>query len=157
MPLLRRLYIHSLRAGFWASLLAALVLYFLGGWIVVTWTQGRVTMNPLLFYWLLLSSVAAVLWYSGLILLRADNKHLHVAVWYVISSLLAVVVAALLLRTTANLANAGLALLVMDALMTVYVLYTISMITGLSVFKLMVRMLDLRPYMMQLYGIINHI
>jgi O-antigen/teichoic acid export membrane protein len=145
MPLMRGLYAHGLRASFWLALLAAVVLHFLGGWIVLLWTHGRVRLNLLLFNWLLLSAVTNVLWYSGMNLLKAANRHLRPAVWYVIASLLAVMMAMLLLRVTGHLADAGFALWLMDALMAVYLLRRASALVQLPVMGLLGTMLDIRP------------
>ncbi len=56
--LLRTLYHHTLRAGFWLALAAALGLALTGIGILQFWTHGRVIMEPLLFNWLLASAVA---------------------------------------------------------------------------------------------------
>ncbi|MCK9187955.1 hypothetical protein [Acidithiobacillus sp.] len=150
MSLLRGLYAHSLRAGFWLALIVAMALHFMGGWIVLLWTHGKVRIDTQLFDWLLLSAVASVFWYNGLNLLKAANRHLRPAVWYVISSLLAVMVAMLLLRTTGILSDAGLALLLMDALMTVYLLRQASALVRLPVAAMLGAMLDIRPYLKRL-------
>ena len=88
-----------------------------GGFILEVWTHGRVTMDPLLFTWLLSTAVTGVLWFGALTMLRATNQHLRVAFLYVLSSAAAVGLAGLLMAWTGNLANAGLALLLTDAVM----------------------------------------
>ncbi len=80
------------------------------------------SLHPALFAWLLASAVASVLWYGALVALKAANRHLRAASLYVLISAAAVGLAALLLVWTSNLANAGLALIAMDATMTLYTL-----------------------------------
>jgi len=131
--LLRTLYEHTLRAGFWLALAAALGLALTGTWILQFWTHGRVTMEPLLFHWLLASAVASVLWYGSLILLKAANRHLRAAVVYAAAAAAAVLLAAVLLKSTGNLADVGMSLLLMDVAMAAYALRAAGRLSGNSV------------------------
>jgi len=130
--LLRTLYQHAVRAGFWLALLAALGLELSGGWILRVWTHDKVTMQPALFHWLLASAVATVLWYGSLILLKAANRHLRATVIYAVMAGTAVLLAAVLLRATGNLADAGMSLLLMDAVMAAYALRAAGRLCGSS-------------------------
>ncbi|MGK2913386.1 MAG: hypothetical protein ACSLE5_02840, partial [Porticoccaceae bacterium] len=109
---------------------AAVGLALLGTSILAVWTHGKVSMNPVLFAWLLASATASVLWHGGLTVLKAANHHLRAAWLYTASSAVVVVLAWVLLRTTGELANAGSALLVMDAAMALYTLYAASLLMG---------------------------
>lgn len=129
--LLRRLFIHALRAGLWLALLAALALALFGSRVLDLWTHGRVAMDAALFGWLLASAVASVLWYGSLSVLKAANRHLHAAAVYVLASAAAVCLAAVLLSYTENLVYAGVALLVMDAAMTGYALAAATALLGM--------------------------
>jgi O-antigen/teichoic acid export membrane protein len=149
--LLLRLYINNLRLGFWLSLGVVASLFFLGDWIVKVWTHGKVPMDSGLFNWLLISAMASVLWYGGLNLLKAANRHLRAAVWYVFSSLAAVLLAAILLRNTSELSTAGPALVVMDVLMTVYVFRSAAHSIGTPTWSIMRSMLDLRSLVREIY------
>ena len=120
--LMRALYVHALRGGLWLALSAATGLALFGGFILDVWTQGKVAMDPALFAWLLGSSVGSVLWYSALIVLKAANSHLRAASVYVIASAAAVGLAVVLLQWTGDLADAGMALLIMDMAMALYTL-----------------------------------
>jgi len=131
--LLRSLYVHSLRAGLWLALSAAVVLALSGGWILTIWTHGKVVMDSTLFHWLLISPVIAALWFSALTTIRAANLHLHAALLYCVSSAISVAIAAVLLVLTGRLANAGLALLLLDGAMTLYTLGAASRIVGIRV------------------------
>jgi len=130
--LLKALYQHAVRAAFWLSLAAAITLALTGRWILQLWTRGKVTMDPELFRWLLASAVASVLWYGSLTLLKAANRHLRAAVVYASSAGAAVVVAAVLLKATGNLAGAGMSLLVMDSMMATYTLRAAGRLCGSS-------------------------
>jgi O-antigen/teichoic acid export membrane protein len=120
--LLSTLYRHTMRAGLWLALTAALGLTLTGGWILQVWTRGTVAMQPALFHWLLAGAVAGVLWYGSLIALKAANRHLRTTVVYVAAAATAVLLAAVLLNATGHLAAAGIALLVMDVVTAAYAL-----------------------------------
>lgn len=156
-PLLRRLYIYGLGYSFWLSLAATVALYFLGGWVLVIWTHDKVAMNAPLFSWMLLSCVASAFWYSGLILRKAANMHLRAASWYVGASFGSVALAAILLNFTGKLADAGLALLLTDALMTIYILGTTKRLIDLSVPRLLAQMLDLRALLQPVLAGLSHV
>jgi O-antigen/teichoic acid export membrane protein len=131
--LLRTLYLHTLRAGVWVAVPAAIGLGLTGGWILQFWTHGKVTMHLQLFGWLLTSAVASVLWYGGLTLLKAANRHLRAAVVYATTAGAAVLLAAVLLKATGNLADAGMSLLLMDIVMAAYALPAAGRLCGSSV------------------------
>lgn len=120
MALLRRLYIRSVSSSFWAGLMLALALLLTGRWVLALWTHGRVEMDGMLFSWLLLTAVVGVLWNGSLNLLKAANCHLRASAWYAISAAAGVGLASILLSTAGNLALVGLALLLTDVLMLIY-------------------------------------
>lgn len=130
--LMKSLYVHALRGGLWLSLLAVLGLELLGTPILELWTQGKVSMNDALFSWLLASAVATSLWNSPLAVLRAANRHLRAAAVLVLAAMAAVGVAWLLLRFTGNLSYAGMALLLMDGLIALYVLSAAARLVGVD-------------------------
>ncbi len=143
--LLRRLFIHALRGGLWLSLLAAGGLALFGSWVLELWTHGRVVMDGALFGWLLASAVASVLWFGGLTVLKAANRHLRAASVYVIASAAAVGLAAVLLQWTGRLAHAGVALLLMDTVMAFYTLGAATVLLAERPWPLLLRALDPRP------------
>jgi len=145
--LMRRMYVHSMRASFWMALVAAVALHFLGDVIVTLWTHGKVAMDIALFDLLLLSAAASMLWYGGLSLLKAGNRHLGAAVLYVLASLAAVVMATLLLRVTGKLSDVGFALLLMDAMMATYLLRKASALVRMSVLGLLAQIANPWPFM----------
>jgi len=118
--LLRTLYEHGIRAAFWLALCMATFFAFTGSWVLQFWTRGRVTMDHSLFYWLLASSVASVLWYGSLIVLKAANRHLRAALVYAGAAGGALLLAATLLGQSHNLASVGMSLLFMDVVLVTY-------------------------------------
>lgn len=155
--LLKRLYLNAQRGGFWLALLAALVLWWAGPWFLGLWTHGKVAMNPLLFNWLLVSAVASVFWYGALSLLKAGNVHLRATLWYVLSATAAVVLAVMLLHATHRLADAGLALLLSDALMAGYLLRMVSRVLATPTVDLLESMIDPRPLRRSLSRMLQHV
>jgi len=155
--LLQRLYTRGMAASLWLALGITLTLYVLGNWILLAWTQGRVAMDATLFGWLLASAVASVLWYSGLNVLKAANRHLRAAFWYVLSSLAAIMLGALLIHWTGNLANAGLALVIMDTLMASYLLVLASRMVDISIPELLIKLVDPRPVFLYFLRRLPHV
>lgn len=143
--LLRRLFAHALRASFWLALLAVVSLAVSGDFILRFWTDGRVPMNAPLFRWLLLSALASTLWYGALIVLKAANQHLRASFLYSLSASIAVLVAILLLKVTGQLADVGLALLMMDTLMASYMLPAACRHMHAPVWKSLLAAIDPRP------------
>lgn len=140
--LLRRLYIHTTQIALVLAVALVIGLYFFGGWILRLWTHGKVAMDSSLFTWLLASAVAGTLWYSGLTLLKAANRHLRAAVVFVFTAALAVALAYTLMKFTGNLSYAGMALLSTDVLMIIYVLPAASRFCGGSLISVLWQLLN---------------
>lgn len=130
--LIRTLYIRSAEISGLLAAGSAAVLYFLGNWIVAFWTHGKVVMHPALYDWLLLSAITTVLWHSGINFLKALNRHVRAAIWFVVTSGASVSLAYLLLRWTHDLAGAGIALVVADVLLGIYAVLQVRRITGIN-------------------------
>ncbi len=122
LRLFHRLFLHMLRGQIAIALVCAAVLSLVGESLLEMWTHGRVVMNTALFHWLLLSAVASVLWHGAITALKAANLHIRASVWFVVSAALTVPLAYALLHWSGHLADAGLALLMLDTLMASYVL-----------------------------------
>jgi O-antigen/teichoic acid export membrane protein len=120
--LVRTLYFRGLGTNLLLALAATATLYFLGSWIVALWTHGRVTMHLALFHWLLLSAFSTVFWHVGINFLKALNLHVRAAVWFVLTSGMAVFMTDILLRWTHHLDVAGMALVATDVLLGSYAL-----------------------------------
>lgn len=143
--LLSRLYQHSQRIGLWLALLAVVVLWEIGPWLLRIWTHDRIAMDPLLFGCLLASALASAFWYAALILIRAGNAHLRASMWYVFSNAVAVLLAAALLHRTSQLASAGVALLFADFFMTMYLSRAAGRLLRCSQATLLLQVVSPRP------------
>lgn len=130
--LMQSIFLHALRVGLWLAFAAAVILALFGANILNFWTHGNVPMDASLFHWLLISAVATVMWYGGLTVLKAANRHLRAAFLYSLSAAVTVVGAAILLVLTDRLSDAGLVLLMMDGVMSIYTLIAASHIIGIS-------------------------
>jgi O-antigen/teichoic acid export membrane protein len=128
--LLRSLYQHTLRASLWLAAGSALFLAACGNWILDVWTQGKVEMDVALFSWLLLTSVASVLWYGALTTLKAANRHSRASLLYTVTAASAVALSAMLLSSTGILAAAGLSLLISDFVLVAYGLRAAARLCG---------------------------
>jgi O-antigen/teichoic acid export membrane protein len=120
--LVRKLFVHALRASLWMSMVAVIGLVLLGNSILDLWTRGEVPMDWPLFSWLLAAAVASTLWNTPLSLLKALNQHLRAAAIFAGASTAALALAWFLLWTTHDLSQAGLALLVMNGTIGLYVM-----------------------------------
>jgi len=141
IELQRRLYLRGLGVSFWLGLSTACTLIVIGRPLLTFWTNGAIEMHVALFNWLLLSTVITAFWHGSLSLLTAANRHLRAALWFVFSALTSVVLGALFLSVTGQVALAGFALVLMDLLMTVYILKAAS------------RLINIPPYSLLLYSI----
>jgi len=133
--LLRRLYIHATQIAVVFALISALLLYWLGDWILTFWTHGKVAINFPLFAWLLASAVAGSFWYSALIILKAANHHIHAAVFFVAAALISLFVAYTTMKATNQMSGVGLVLLVVDIIMIIYVQIAANRLCGGGLFR----------------------
>ena len=148
LTLMRKLFTHTLRAGLWLALLAALGLVLFASPFLQLWTHGRVDMQPALFAWLLASAVASVLWYGAFTVLKSANRHLRAASAFVFASAAAVALAAVLLIWTGNLTHAGLSLLAMDVMMVAYAFTAAMHLLDERPATVLLRAMDPRPLFM---------
>jgi O-antigen/teichoic acid export membrane protein len=154
LALMESLYVNSIRAGLWLALSAALGLLVFGDYILRVWTHGKVAMSWPLFVWLLSSAVAGVLWNSSLIVLKAANRHLRAATVLVFTSVAVVGVTGLLLLKTRDLTNAGLVLLCLDVVMTLYTQYAASRLLAVNPLTSLIRAVNPCPLLrsVRLFG-----
>ncbi|MBU2788020.1 hypothetical protein MQE22_01370 [Acidithiobacillus sp. YTS05] len=129
--LVRILYLRGMGISLALALGVGIALYFLGGLVVAFWTHGKVVMNAGLFHWLLLAAFTTVLWQSAVSFLKALNRQVRVAMWFVIASGAGLLLAYLLLRWTHDLAGVGMALVAVDIGVGVYALLLANRLSGL--------------------------
>ena len=131
--LLRTLFVHTVRAGFWLAVNTVVLLFLAGPFILVHWTHGKVPMDTKLFNLLLASAAASVVWYPAFVLLKATNLHLRASQLYSVSAAVVVGISALFLTATHRLSDVGLALLLTDVVMALYTLRAASRVVDVSV------------------------
>ena len=105
----------------WLSILAAIVLAFVGPWLLQIWTGRHIVIDKPLFYSMLLIVILSGFWQNSSVVLMATNKHSGSAKISLISSLLAIIIAYILLKSI-GLVGAPIALLVTDGLIGFYVI-----------------------------------
>jgi len=123
MELVRKLHRHSCQISLWLALCAVAGLLVTGGWIIHTWTLGKVVMDATLFNLLLAVIIANSIWYTSSAVPLAINRHQRIALCYLIGTSLSLLIA-LVLMTHLGLSGAALALFCIDLLMTTYVIRT---------------------------------
>lgn len=105
----------------WLSILAAIVLAFISPWLLQIWTGRHIVIDKPLFYSMLLIVISSGFWQNSSVVLMATNKHSAFAKISLISSLLAIIIAYILLKSI-GLVGAPIALLVTDGLIGFYVI-----------------------------------
>jgi O-antigen/teichoic acid export membrane protein len=119
--LLGRLYLRTTQLGTILAMALAGILFWTGDRILAIWTSGNVPMDRSLFGWLVCGAVVSTFWSSGLITLKAANRHLRSTIYFIIAAGLAVALTGGMLAITGRLADAGLVLLLMDLTTAAYV------------------------------------
>jgi O-antigen/teichoic acid export membrane protein len=116
-----RLYVRTAQLGTILAMALAAFLFWTGDRILAIWTSNNVTMDRSLFGWLVCGAVVSTFWNSGLITLKAANRHLRSTICFIITAGLAVGLTGTILAITGRLADAGLVLLLMDLSTAAYV------------------------------------
>jgi len=128
-PLARRLH----RGAFQASLLIAaaltVVLWFVGPFAFRLWVHGRMVIALLPFHLLLVEVFVNSLWNTSSSVAMSVNRHERVSLWYLVFSVLSIVIVAVLSRYI-GLAGVGVGMLVADLAMFVTVLTISTSIVG---------------------------
>jgi O-antigen/teichoic acid export membrane protein len=121
LPLFRRIFVKSCRLSFWGCIICALFVGTLGSWILPWWTGGKIVMHWPAYILLLAALPANAIWYIALMIPYATNRHGRIAVYYgLIYGALALILAHFM-ATWLGLAGAGLALLIVEGIMTAIV------------------------------------
>lgn len=128
-----KLFLHSVRASLWLALGAAFVLATAGPYLLASWTRNQVASDFRTFGLLLLSAVTSVVWYAGMALLKSANRHLIASFLFLGGSLVSMLMAYVALVTGHDLWMCAASLLLVDILMSVYVIRIATARTGLTV------------------------
>lgn len=154
--LLLRLFRGAFQLGLVLAMAAAGLLAWLGPWILSVWTHGKVSMHPALFQWLLVSAIASVFWYTALTFLKAGNRHTRATIAYAVCAAGLVMGSVVLTTWTHRLADVGLALVLMDAILTVILWWQMSRVIEISPWALLLASLDTRSTTRKLRSMIAH-
>jgi O-antigen/teichoic acid export membrane protein len=153
--MLLKLYLDNLRLSFWLALMCIFSLFFFGDTIIKLWTHNEVSMDRLLYIWLLLSAFASVLWYGGLNLMKSGNRHLQGSLIYVIASSIALIISYFSMNFTKQIHFAGLSLLVMDTIMISYIFTNSSKILEIPGKKVIFSIINTRPLILRLKSLLH--
>jgi O-antigen/teichoic acid export membrane protein len=119
--LLRTIHRRGSQLTLWFALSLALGVGVLAGPILDLWTSGKVHVEGVVLYILLISAFIESLWSASLAILFATNRHLRVAIVYLIGSLLNLPVAYVLLELL-GLEGGAVAVMLLGLFMLVPVL-----------------------------------
>ena len=119
LRLLRDLHQKASLFSLWLSIVIAIVLVFIGPWLLYVWTDGHVAVDILLFYLMLILVISSSLWQSSSVLLMATNTHGSLAKITLIGSVVGVILAYILLNLM-GLSAAPIALLATDIIIGFY-------------------------------------
>jgi O-antigen/teichoic acid export membrane protein len=121
LPLARTLHRRSCQTAFWLALVTVSGLFFTGEWIFRTWTGYQMTFDPTLFHLMLLVIMANSLWNTSQAVPISINKHQPVAIRYLLSTLCALLLAVLFIPMW-GLQGVAMSQLLIDIVMSIYVL-----------------------------------
>ncbi|MEA3641095.1 MAG: hypothetical protein VBE63_14300 [Lamprobacter sp.] len=126
------LFKRSCQAAFWSAATASLALAVVGSYLFGAWTSDQFSLNWLLFAALLTGSVVDGVWYAALMVMYATNRHQAAAMYYVIVYGLAAFILAWLTATITGIAGVGLALLISDVAMAIYIVPKATSLANIS-------------------------
>lgn len=121
LDLVRKLHHRSCQTALWLSLFAATGLAIFGGQILKIWTGGKVVLDVPLFNILLGVAVANSVWGTSQMVPMAINQHQKVALRYIFSTVISLLIAIILMPDW-GLRGAAASLLIIDLLMAVHVI-----------------------------------
>jgi len=123
MDLSRKLHRLSCQASIWLSLCMVAGLLVAGDWIIHTWTLRKIVMDTTLFHLMLSVIIANSFWYTSSAVHLALNRHERMAVYYLTSTSLSLIIA-ICLMSFLELNGVVLALLCTELVMSTYVIRT---------------------------------
>jgi O-antigen/teichoic acid export membrane protein len=119
LELARTLHRRSCQVSLWLTMLTAIIMFFAGDWLLHLWTHGKVVMNYSIFLMLLVVVVANSIWLTSSVVLVSINRHIKMALVYLIATALSLVLAYIFSERYGLVGAAG-GLLIIDALMVIY-------------------------------------
>jgi len=132
LSLFRRLFTRSCQLAFWGCLIACLFVGASGYWVLPIWTSGKVVMHWPTFILLLSAAFVNGIWFIALMVHYATNRHGWIAVFYTVIYGAIAFGLGYLGATFLGLAGAALALLVVETTMSVIVVRSALLMTGVD-------------------------
>jgi len=111
--LVAKLYRKSSFISFWVAFLGGLMLAIFGDQILKVWTHNEIGGYQAMFFLMLLGSFLNVLWQPSWVLLMSINRHLDIAAYFIVFSVLGVVLSWFLMPMF-GLNGAALALFIVE-------------------------------------------
>lgn len=93
LSLLKNLHRRSCQVSVWLSFVTVICLFIVGPWIILVWTHGKVVMDMTLFSIMLCAIIGNSFWSTSSCVLGATNRHQGVAVCYVTTTAISLIVA----------------------------------------------------------------
>lgn len=125
LPLARKLHTTACQISILACLSVAIVAALFGNILWKTWTIGKVATDPILLDIMLIQLLVSALWYTSSVIHMSINKHQGLAKVTLAASSLSLLIAWVLMKVPSiGLRGAAAAMVVTDALTTIYVLKT---------------------------------
>lgn len=121
---------RACQASLWLGALACLALLLAGDSFLALWTHGKVAMDWPLFGLLLAGALANALWAPALMVAYATNRHQRTALFYSLVYGVAALATGYVGSTFLGLAGAGLALLLAELAVAIYVVPAAMRMSG---------------------------
>ena len=120
--LFHRLFSKSCQLALWGCLAACTIIGPVSAWFFPEWTDGRLAIRWAAYLLLLLGVIINSLWNTAMMVPYAINRHMHVAIYYILVYGVATVGMGFLGAASIGLSGAALALLVVEIAMAVIVI-----------------------------------
>lgn len=119
--LVRKLFLRGSQIALWVALPTCMVLWFAGDYLLQMWTRSEVSMEPLLYLFLLLASSVNSVWFTALMVPYATNRHGRIAIFYACTQV-STLFLALLLGINFGIVGFGIALLITELILMATIL-----------------------------------
>lgn len=121
--IIRKLFIRSSQVTLWAAFSGCLILWFLGETLLGWWARNQLTLDTLLYAFLLMASATNSLWFTALMVPFATNRHERVAFFFLLINS-GMLLLAIGFMAWLGLAGAGVAVLLTEMAMVGAILPT---------------------------------
>ena len=84
--LVRKLFCYSSNLSFWLACLSIVGLSFCGEFIYELWLDGKLSLDKIFFFIMLLGMAAQCFWYTCSVILTTTNKHSEMSIFYLLTA-----------------------------------------------------------------------